>query len=129
LDDAQPGGCGLSAACRGVHLRRLDVHLQRGVPAFRLMGRAPLRACARQADGAAYLDLHGLHAGGVFSAALFAQAGLTDAQRVATRRGVTDQSSSVEMSPGFCPRSLAFNTRRVSLPERVLGSEGSSWMS
>ena len=63
-------------------------------------------------------------AGGVFPRALPAQAGRTDAQRGETRRGVTDQSSSVEMSPGFCPSSLAFNTRRMILPERVLGSEG-----
>ena len=63
-------------------------------------------------------------AGGVFPRAISAQAGRTDAQRGETRRGVTDQSSSVEMSPGFCPSSLAFNTRRMILPERVLGSEG-----
>src|SRR3989442_13937472 len=94
------------------------------------MGRAPLRGFGRQAEGAPYLDLHGVHGGGVFPRALPAQAGRTDAQRGETRRGVTDQSSSVEMSPGFCPSSLAFNTRRMILPERVLGSEGTisiSW--
>jgi len=38
-------------------------------------------------------------------------------------RGATppDQSSSVEISPGFWPSSLAFSTRRMILPDRVFG--------
>lgn len=33
-------------------------------------------------------------------------------------------SSMVEISPGSCPSSFAFNTRRMIFPERVLGSDG-----
>src|SRR5437667_439392 len=47
LDAAQPGSGGLAAARRGVHLRRLDAHLQWGIPGLRPMGRALLRARAR----------------------------------------------------------------------------------
>src|SRR6266542_1051892 len=88
------------------------------------MGGAPLRARARQTDGAAHLDLHGIHAGGVPIGAVPAEAGWPGTKRGEARGNVIGQSSSVEISPGFWPSSLAFNTRRMILPERVLGSEG-----
>jgi len=35
-----------------------------------------------------------------------------------------NHSSNVEISPGSCPSSLAFKTRRMILPERVFGKDG-----
>src|ERR687887_235797 len=38
-------------------------------------------------------------------------------------------SSIVEMSPGSCPNSLAFSTRRIIFPDRVFGSDGTTSIS
>ena len=42
---------------------------------------------------------------------------------VMRRHGIRHYSSIVEISPGSCPSSLAFRTRRMIFPDRVFGSD------